>query len=214
MAYKILDVSAHQPSIDWKRVKADGVEAVWVKATEGFTYTSPLYAAQIAGAKKAGLRVGAYHYARPDSHPFDPEGEARNFAKVIGAPGWRDLRPVLDFETASRQLTPAQHASWARAFNQELKARIGVLPVFYSYSAFITKYLAGLDRPIGAALWLANYGPNNGVDFPAPVPAPWKKIHAHQYTSNGVVKGIPTRVDLSSAKSLRPLLAHPVLGLL
>lgn len=66
-----IDVSAWQPRIDWAKVVAAGHRFAYLKATEGERYVSPVYREQAAGAKAAGLLVGAYHFARPDADATD-----------------------------------------------------------------------------------------------------------------------------------------------
>lgn len=206
----ILDVSDFQSTVDWAAVWKAGIGGVYIKATEGLSWNSKMYAKHRAGASAVGVRVGAYHFARPDLHPYDPVGEAKHFAAIVGKPGRRDLKPVLDFETWGKNLTAAQHVSWARKFNAAIKDKLGLIPVFYSYSAFIKRMAP--TSPIGSALWLADYGVNDGVEHPAAVPAPWKAIQEHQFTSNDHIAGIAGKVDMTDAPKLTPLLAYPVSG--
>src|SRR6267142_578733 len=63
------DVSGYQPGVNWTQVKNAGVTFCWSKATESTSYVNPYFTAQQAGAKNAGIYVGAYHFARPSSHP-------------------------------------------------------------------------------------------------------------------------------------------------
>ena len=57
-----IDVSHHQGAIDWPAVRADGVEFVYIKATEGATWDDPRFEENWRQATKAGLRRGAYHF--------------------------------------------------------------------------------------------------------------------------------------------------------
>src|SRR5260221_13520979 len=63
------DVSHDQASIEWTAVKNAGVTFAWTKATEGTTYTDSSFVAHVNGAKGVGIYIGAYHCARPSSHP-------------------------------------------------------------------------------------------------------------------------------------------------
>jgi GH25 family lysozyme M1 (1,4-beta-N-acetylmuramidase) len=64
----LADVSAYQPAINWDDYAAGGRAGVFVKATEGTSYVSELFAGQRAGAHAAGLVfVGLYHFARTNS---------------------------------------------------------------------------------------------------------------------------------------------------
>jgi lysozyme len=217
----ILDVSSYQGTdIDWKRVKRAGFAGVFVKATEGAGYINPSFRAQAAGARAAGLRVGFYHFARPGL-ANDPVEQAAHLATVTAGHRTRaDLRPVLDFEawasalpfdTPNSTFTAAALVGWARRWVQHVKRVTGDGPMFYSYPAFIERLAP--TTPIGYGLWLAAYGSNDGTEHPYRVPKPWKRAVLHQFTSQGRVPGVPGKVDVSRGRSLRPLLAHPIAGL-
>ena len=70
-----IDVSGHQHTtlagIDWNAVKSDGQSFAFVKATEGEGWVNRHYVGDVNAAKMAGLKVGAYHYARPAADPFE-----------------------------------------------------------------------------------------------------------------------------------------------
>lgn len=59
-----IDISHHQGSPDFQRVKKAGIRFVMLKATEGVNYTDPCFHANIKAALAAGLPVGAYHFLR------------------------------------------------------------------------------------------------------------------------------------------------------
>ena len=64
------DVSHYQGSgINWATVKSAGVTFAWAKATESTSFTDSAFAINEANAKAAGVLIGAYHFARPSSHP-------------------------------------------------------------------------------------------------------------------------------------------------
>lgn len=69
MSYKVIDVSTHQRSINWSAVKASGVDGVIIRAGYGreASQKDARYEQYYAGAKAAGLKVGAYHYSYADS---------------------------------------------------------------------------------------------------------------------------------------------------
>jgi lysozyme len=217
----VLDVSSYQGTgIDWTRVKRAGFAGVFVKATEGAGYVNPSFRAQAAGARAAGLRVGFYHFARPEVRN-DARDEAAHYAATTAGHRTRgDLRPVLDFEAWFSEVpfdlphgawTAPALVGWARAWVQHVKRVTGDGPMFYSYPAFIERLAP--TTPIGYGLWLAAYGSNDGTEHPYRVPKPWKRAVLHQFTSQGRVPGVPGKVDVSRGRSLRPLLAHPIAGL-
>lgn len=210
----IVDLSNNNDlSVDWPRVRAAGIDAAWLKVTEGRTFRDPAYVRYRDGARAAGLRVGGYHYARPDLNPSIDAAlvEARNFAAHLGPIGRRDLRPVLDLEEPV-SFPSERLVAWVRAWNAETRRLTGTGPVLYTYPAYVTGELRA-TVPLGYGLWLAAWGRNDGHEYPYVVPRPWKRAVAHQFTSRARIGGIDGRVDLSSARRIRPLLAHPTLGL-
>ena len=215
MGYLIVDLSSNQSLPNFRKMRAAGCDGVLIKLTEGATYNSDwdVYTEWAPRARLAGLRVGAYHYAQPSGG--DAIAEARNFSESLMGLGGiqrRDFRPALDFEENPGNLSGAALVKWARDWNRVVWERTGTCPLFYSYPFFIASMRA--ETPIGCGLWLASWGVNDGQRWPYAVPRPWKKAVLHQYTSNGNIEGVLGRVDLNYAEKLRPLLAHPVLGLL
>lgn len=208
----IVDVSNNQSFVDFKSLARYGIAGVWHKASEGLTFNDKHFQTRRIEAAVAGVRFGAYHFARPDAHPYDADSEARHFCAVVGKVGRNDLRPVLDLEVseAFHKLSPAQLVEWAREFNRGVVKRLGVGPLFYSYPSYITKM--AIREPIGYGLWLASFSRNDGYEHAYSVPAPWKKASAHQFTSNAHIPGVSGRCDVSSFAKLRPLLAHPWLS--
>ena len=88
-----IDVSHHQGTIDWNKVKAAGVQFVFLKATEGETFVDKRYAINRAGAKAVGIPCGAYHFFRPKA---SLTAQIDNFVKTVAKLQPGDLPPVLD----------------------------------------------------------------------------------------------------------------------
>jgi lysozyme len=191
-----IDVSSHQPRVDWARVKADGIGFVYIKATEGVGFVDPKFGAHWAGAKSVGLPRGAYHFARPDTGSGGTAATAKKDANAeadaflaTAAPRSGDLLPVLDLETAG--LSPSLMVVWATAWLERVRARTGVRPVLYTYPGFWSRM--GNTRTLGSyPLWIASYG----VSSPQ-VPAGWSRYTIWQYTSSGSVPGIAGNVDMN-----------------
>ena len=97
-----IDVAAYQSSDYATR----GLDFVFVKATEGHSYTNPKHAAQVAAARAAGLLVGHYHFARAGSM----SAQADYFlAHTAARPG--DVL-CLDWEDAA--VSAADKDAWLR----------------------------------------------------------------------------------------------------
>ena len=61
---KGIDVSRHQGTVDWKKVRGAGIEFAVVRAGYGMyaKQADTEFAAHIQGAKTAGIPVGVYWY--------------------------------------------------------------------------------------------------------------------------------------------------------
>lgn len=175
-----IDVSHYQQGINWGAVRASGVEFAYVKATEGSGYTDGAFRMHTAGARLAGIKVGAYHFGHPDS---SAALQAEFFHTVAGD---LDLPPVLDIESTFGQSPPTVTA-WSRAFLVAADSLFARPCWLYSDGSFVR---ANLGSQQLAAYWYARYGP---VMDPPPgwTPSIW------QYADHGVVPGIPGNgVDL------------------
>ena len=76
---KGIDISSYQQNVDFIKVKNNGIEIVYIKATEGITYNNPMLKPQYCGAIAAGLKIGFYHFLRAN----DPILEAKHFLSLI-----------------------------------------------------------------------------------------------------------------------------------
>jgi len=125
-----IDVSHHQDEIDWAQVAASGIRFAFQKATEGTGYVDPTYAANRAGATANGIVFGAYHFARPDLHPFDPVPEADHYVDTAQL-GQGNLLPVLDLER-SGNLDQQELTDWILGWLGRVYERTGVRPIVYT----------------------------------------------------------------------------------
>ena len=191
-----IDVSVHQRAISWKAIKAAGISFAYLKATEGVGFTDSSFARHTAEAKKVGIPVGAYHYARPDTHVSaqDPISEADSFVDVV-RPARGGLLPALDFEEPG--LAPARMLAWATAWLARVHERTGVKPLFYVSPGFWNQHLRGTTPFPDCPLWLAHWGPNDGQPHPAAPIAGWPAVTVHQFTSKGRIAGFAGPVDLN-----------------
>lgn len=188
-----IDVSNHQGAVDFKKVERAGYRFTWHKVTQGVTYTDPFYAgapdrnipSNADNARKAGLRVGAYHFASPRS---DAVRQATRFVELADRqPG--DLPLVLDIEVTDG-LPGSKVCNWIAKFVAEVQSLTGELPIIYTYPAFWRQI--GSPGTYGCLLWIANYG----VRKPA-VPSAWGAFTFWQYSSRGAVPGVKGSCDLN-----------------
>lgn len=190
-----IDVSAWQPHIDWSQVAAAGHRFAYLKATEGERYTSPVFAAQWDGAQRAGVYVGAYHFAQPDEDATD---DADRFVEALGARlGFGALDPVLDLETTNG-LDPLRLCLWARQWIERVEALTSRWPILYTGPSFWRWRMLPAGQPAldltSWRLWQAQYG----VAGPSPMQdaLAWRPL-IWQHTGSGACPGIDGHVDLN-----------------
>jgi GH25 family lysozyme M1 (1,4-beta-N-acetylmuramidase) len=207
-----LDVSHWNRVTSWPRVAAAGYGFAFVKATEGTRGTDRAYTRYRAGATAAGLRVGAYHFARPagrrrGARLANARAQAAHFA-AVARPRPGDLSPVLDLETTGG-LGPAALISWTSAWLEEAERRLQVPPVIYASPRFWKVAMANTTDfgDVGHGLWVARW-----TRAPAPsVPGlNWSGLGwtFWQWTNCGRIPGIRGCVDLDrfNGVDLSPLL--------
>ena len=135
-------------------------------------------------AKKHQIIRGAYHFYRTDE---DPVKQANNFLESVKLEKG-DLVPVLDIERNPIKLSKEKLIENLKIWCKIIEENYGKKPIIYTYYHYKRDVLneAFDDYP----LWLANYN-----DVPQPSPdADWKMW---QFTENGIVYGINTKVDLN-----------------
>lgn len=193
-----IDVSYWNAGIDWPKVRATGQRFVFVKATEGETYSDPTFDDNWLGAKAAGLLRGAYCFFRPKA---DPEKQADRFIKYVKSMNDDgELPPALDLETSDGQPREKVIAR-AKIWLDEVEQAFGRKPIIYSGLYFLQTYfsVSGGGPPDWARdypLWLAQY-PYPYVPGMSPsLPDGWFKWTFWQYSETGKVNGINARVDL------------------
>ncbi len=191
-----IDVSHWQGVIDWTKVHGARKRFAYIKASDGTSFVDDRYAANRAGAKAAGLDVGAYHFARPDATAGDAVAEADHF---VDTAAWSrgELLPVLDLEQAGGLSVDALQ-TWVRTFLGRVAERTGVRAIIYVSPSFWTTRMG--DTTWFAdhgyqAIWIAHWTSAEAPRMPA---SDWSSRGwtYWQYSSDGSVPGISGRVDL------------------
>jgi lysozyme len=180
----VIDLSHHQETVDFKRIKADGIVGVIHKATQGFGFIDKKYAARRTQAQNEGLLWGAYHFGVGG----DGSDQADFFLNTV-KPDAQTLI-VLDYEA---NLTgPTMALDQAREFVDHANEAVGRYPGLYS-GHLIKEQLAGVTTPdpilSNCFLWIAQY---NGPK-PLNIPPTFKTWTFWQYT-DGVNGAEPHRV--------------------
>lgn len=196
-AVKAIDVSNWQPNPDWNAVKSAGIEVAYMKASEGKNTKDPSYDAKRSGAQAAGIRAGAYDYARPgNSSPdvvADAKAEAANFLKSADIKSG-DMIPVLDLEEKGT-LNKDELGVWTKTWLDEVEKETHVKPMIYTSPSFWSSNVNDVHG-IAAShpLFLAHWD----TQHPRP-PGEWKDWTMWQYGSTQI-PGFPKPVDADLIK--------------
>lgn len=198
MSKTIMDVSKHQGSIDWAKVKASGkIDGVMLRAmgnsAEGKPskpYTDPQFARNYAECKRLGIPCGVYGYFKAVNRE-QADKELAYFRKLLT--GRRFELPVaVDIEDKVQQTLSKSALTDLTAYCLSTVQSWGVYAMLYTGLWFCSTFL----YMGGAALkpydvWLAAYRSTK--------PSPGWPFGMWQYTSSGEIPGVSTNVDLSHA---------------
>lgn len=179
-----IDVSSHNGVIDFRRVVADSITFVYIKASEGSDFRDSKFSVNCDSAANAGLKVGAYHFFRKNGNG---KLQAANFIDAIA--GRRlDLPLVIDVEDWGNE--SADNEAVVKRNLRDMVASLdscGYRVMIYTnkdgYSSYIKDDFSHFD------LWLCTFKhPRKVVGYN------WKIL---QYSHWGVVDGINGDVDLN-----------------
>lgn len=189
MVNLVADVASFQPEDlgFFKALASQGVKAVIVKLTEGSAdgtaYINPKAQNQIINARKAGLLVNAYHFARYTSIQ-DAKNEADFFVKTAKRMGiGTDSVMAVDLEAS--EITPNLNAK-TNAFLQYVKDCGYPNVDYYSMASWFWNGTLNPDIILAKNKWVANYGVSQpGVN----------NVGTWQFSSSWTVNG--AKVDMS-----------------
>lgn len=177
------DIARYQGDIDYEIYK-DNSHFVIIKATEGVGYIDPKYARNRDEARRVGLPLGYYHFARPDLGN-SPENEAIYFCKIVTANIREGETLYLDYEPASN---PFPVVDWCKRFLDTVFTRTGVRPMIYLNKSQVRGFDWSPVASAGYALWLACYDTS-------PTYGAFNKMSMQQWTSSQKVPGIVGNAD-------------------
>ena len=187
--YKGIDVSKHQGTIDWAKVKAAGVQFAMLRAGYGRydNQKDEQFEANYKGATAAGIPVGAYNY----SYATTAE-QAKQEAEVFL--GWikgKTLTYPVAFDIEDKKqsgLGVSLISDIIRAFCETVEAA-GYYVVVYANKDWLTNRIDA-DCKSRYDIWLAQWTSE---------PTYTGSYGMWQYTSDGAVDGISGRVDMNIA---------------
>ena len=183
--YDGIDVSQWQGEIDYAQVRNDGVEIVYIKATEGQNFIDPYFEENYINAKANGLKIGFYHFlvARTEEAA---RLEARHFVTTISGKEV-DCKLAMDFESFG-DLSVQEINNISAIFLKEVESLSGKKAVIYSDTSNARNIFSG--ELTTYPLWVAEYGVSEPQDN-----GKWEEWEGWQYTDSGRVSGINGNVD-------------------
>ena len=184
--YRGIDVSEWQGNIDFARVKEAGIEVVYIRAGQGFSYEDAQFERNYEQARRYGFKIGVYHYMTARSVE-DARLQARFFVSLISGKQI-DCRLAMDFESFG-SLSKSQINEIALAYMDEVKRLSGKEVVVYS-NTYDATYVFN-SKVAREPLWVAQYGVSEPQDN-----GHWDNWVGYQYSSTGRVSGISGNVDL------------------
>lgn len=198
-----IDVSTHNGTIDWSKVKKAGVDFAIVRvgcrgyAKEGTLLKDDMFEKNLNGAYNAGIKVGVYFYSQA-INKTEAQAEANYVIKYIKDYKSKITMPVyLDYEFApvsSGRLNKAWSngdvnrtslTTNSKAFCNIIKSN-GFTPGIYASKSFFEDNLKVSELEDKYDIWLAHYTTKTAYsgDFSL-----W------QFSSKGTISGISGYVD-------------------
>lgn len=177
----VIDVSYHQGTIDWEKVKASGIYGAILRCGYGMDMESQddkQFARNASECERLGIPYGVYLYSYADNNT-KAESEAAHVLRLIS--GKKLFFPVYyDLEQKGTENGAVERA---RIFCEKIKAA-GYLPGVYANKNWWDNYLVGLNE---YTKWVARYNDVLGMDG----------VDMWQYSSKGQVNGISGNVDVN-----------------
>lgn len=185
-----VDVSRWQGEIDWAKLRSQGANFAYIKATDGGDHLDPMFAKNWREADRAGLKRGAYHFfywCRSASSQAD--WFIRNVPRDPNA-----LPPVIDVEwnhlsSCKKRPSRATVLEKMQVFMDRLEAHYGQRPVIYTAPDFYGDNLKGAfpNHPF----WLRAVAQHPSKVYPGREWVFW------QYSGSGLSHGVRGRIDLN-----------------
>ncbi|MEA4920728.1 MAG: GH25 family lysozyme [Clostridiaceae bacterium] len=194
--YAGIDVSVHQGTIDWQKVKKAGVHFAMIRVggrgygMEGNMYDDVNFQKNIEGAIAAGINVGVYYFSQAIT--VDEAKEEANYVlkKIqgydISYPVVFDWERIGGNESRTYGLETDLLCQIANTFCGMVKDA-GYTPMIYfnSYCGYIKYDLSKINQ---YGFWFARYSDTPGFYY---------NFQMWQYSDKGSVSGISGNVDLN-----------------
>lgn len=203
---EIMDVSRHQGTIDWAKVKASGrVDGVMIRAMGNSgagkaskPYLDPYFARNYAECTRVGLPVGVYGYFKATTKA-QADKELALFKQALGGRTFQ-LPVAVDIEDEVQKPLGKAALTDLTAYMLSTVESWDVYALLYTGlwfgSTFL--YMGGATlKPYD--VWLARYPKDQRKTKPEDKPKTAFAFGMWQYTSTARMPGVSTNVDMSHA---------------
>lgn len=185
-----VDVSRWQGEIDWGKLRTQGANFAYIKATDGGDHVDPMFKTNWRRAEEAGLKRGAYHFfywCRTAGEQAD--WFIRNVPRDPDA-----LPPVIDVEwnhdsSCRQRVSRKRVLEKMQVFMDKLERYYGQRPIIYTAPDFYKDNLRGefLDYPF----WLRSVAQHPSKVYSG------RKWLFWQYSGSGLSHGVEGKIDLN-----------------
>lgn len=184
-----IDVSHHNPILDWNNVEAQNISFAYIKATEGNTHKDRNYLYNYDLAKNTKVKIGSYHFYIFGLSGKEQASHFLNTAKFNSG----DLIPAIDIEH-SKANPHSTDSTFLSSVKKELQVlentlyeHFGVHPIIYTNKECYRLYVKNLLPE--NTIWICDLHKEPSDDI-----SNWK---IWQFSHEGKIKGIPENIDLN-----------------
>lgn len=193
--YNGIDVSYYQKTINWKDVKADGIDYAFIRlgyrgSAGGTLNMDTCYETNMANAHAAGVKTGVYFFTQAITE--EEAVEEANYC-IEHLQGYTvDMPVAIDFESVggggrmyNANLSTEEYTAIVTAFCEQIKVA-GYTPAIYASASVFSGKLDGDELTAKYKIWLAHYTTSTSFAYP---------FSFWQYSSKGSIDGITGNVD-------------------
>lgn len=186
---KGIDLSHHNPILEWENLGQDNLNFAYLKVTEGTSHEDRNYAYNYEKASKTNIKIGTYHFY---SFAVSGKEQARHFIKNAKCKSG-DLLPAIDVEHSPAN-PYSQDKDYVNLVIKELKILENELYEYYGVHPIL------YTNKDCYKLYIQNQFPNNLIWMCDLVKEPDETIknwRIWQFSHTGQISGIKEKIDLN-----------------
>ena len=186
-------------------IKNSCISFVFIKLSEGVGTPDAKAGEYALKAKQKSLRIGYYHFCRPDTKngkniEEDATAEADEALKLMAVITKPDLPLVLDLEDQKSwdtSLKPDDYLKWINTFIQRISEKSAGTCMIYSRKNYLDEHLPAHHDLGKIKLWISRYILTDYTEVKTPVG--WNEWAIWQYCEDGII-GDNSKLDINILK--------------